>query len=170
MEHKAFVFKYREFEEELLPLLQAALAAHEPRLLREFIEAERSSFSDPYEGEGLGDDWPEFIETPDVHQYGDFALTKYYKPADDIGLGRAWEDIQELLQTKLGASDAVLGRALVGGEETFDPGKMGSYFQTADDVRHHLRQVERIGDSRLEPLAAILRKAYCEQAGLYVTF
>ena len=62
-----------------------------------FINANLGDLRDPYEGEPLGADWESLIETGDAHQYGDVALTKYYDPLADIGLGASWERVQELV-------------------------------------------------------------------------
>jgi hypothetical protein len=170
MEHKAFTFRYSECERELLPLLQGALVSSDPQPLVAFIEAARASLRDPYEGEPLGDDWQDLLETKDVHQYGDFALTKYYDPTADIGLGRAWEEIQRVLESELGGSSAILGRPVGTTGAVFDPGKMGSYFQSETDVRRNLAAIESANESRLEPVAVLLRRALYQGAGLYVTF
>lgn len=170
MEHKAFVFRHRDFERELRPLLEEALASGSPDRLIVFIKANPDNFRDPYEGEPLGEDWEDQIETKDVHQYGDFALTKYYDPSADIGLGRKWEEVQRALESELGTSAAILGQPVGTQDRFFDPGKMGSYFQSEDDVRRNLTQLEHAGRQALEPAVALLRRAAGEGAGLYVTF
>ncbi len=170
MEHKAFVFRYDEFERELRPLLEDALARDSVEGLVAFIKADPASFRDPYEGDPLTDNWEDLLETKDVHQYGDFALTKYYNPSADIGLGQSWVTTQELLERNLGTSAPVLGRAIEFRDRVFDPGKMGSYFQSEQDVRHNLAAVEGMAGRDLESLAALLRKAADDGAGLYVTF
>jgi hypothetical protein len=86
MEHKAFVFDFRSFESELRPILEKALNDNESSELLRFIEANRAALKDPYEGEPLGEDWFEAAEGNDL-RWGDFALTKYYEPTDDVGLG-----------------------------------------------------------------------------------
>ncbi len=170
MEHKAFLFRFRDFQKELRPILEASLASGDVTPVIAFITSDLRSFRDPYEGESLGDDWEDLLETKDVHQYGDFALSKYYDLGDDIGLGARWQEVQEPLERELGASTAVLGQ-LVGVEDNyFDPGKMGAYFQSESDVRAHLREVERLSQPALQPLVELLRRAATAGAGLYVTF
>ncbi len=170
MEHKAFVFEFNGFQRELRPLLEGALASDNPASLIAFIKADLWSFRDPYEGDPVADDWEVLMEIKDVHQYGDFALTKYYDPGADIGLGWEWEEIRLVLERELGTSAAVLGHPIAAQGRVFDPGKMGSYFQSERDVQRNLAQIEGLEEPRLNPLVRLLKKAKAEEAGLYVTF
>lgn len=170
MEHKAFLFRYREFEAELLPILEKAVASGDPKNLVAFINANRGGIRDPYEGEPLSDDWEMLLEVGDAQQYGDFALTKYYDPTDDRGLGRGWMEIQSLLERSLGESAAILGRPVGADEVLFDPGRAGSYFQSSEEVKKNLAEVSRVRDPLLASTLALLEGAVEEGAGLYVTF
>jgi len=170
MEHKAFAFDYDGFERELRPLLQGALVSESPESLVAFIKRDLARFCDPYEGDQLQDDWENLVEAKDVHQYGDFALTKYYNPAADIGLGSEWEEIRVVVERELGTSASVLGRTLAAQGRVFDPGKMGSYFQSRLDIERNIAQLERLDEPRLKPLAMMLDKARAARTGLYVTF
>jgi hypothetical protein len=114
----------------------------------------------------------------DVHQYGDLALTKYYRPDDDIGLGAEWEEQAALLATAGLGREMLLGHPLgpAGGQPYFDPGKMGSYFQSMGEVRDQLRQLDRLGFHRpeiakqVQPVRTMLDQAASAGSGLYVTF
>jgi hypothetical protein len=170
MDHKAFLFRFSDFQRELQPLLEGSLASGDVGPLIAFIDADRGSLRDPYEGQPLPDDWQDLLETQDVHQYGDIALTKYYDPRDDNGLGVQWREIQGVLESKLGRSTAVLGRPLGAERNYFDPGKMGSYFMSEHDVSSHLRDVEQLLEPMLQPLRDLLRKATAARTGLFVTF
>lgn len=170
MEHKAFHFRYAAFEAELRPILESSLRSGEPGPLAAFIDAVRQDLRDPYEGQPLGDDWRESLGGADVHAYGDFALTRYYDPADDRGLGPRWQAIQGALGNEPEAVTAVLGQPVGFEEHWFDPGRMGSYFQSESDVVMHLERVERLALPGVEPLVNLLRGASHAGAGLYVTF
>lgn len=170
MEHKAFLFRYAAFDAELRPVLEASLRSGDVAPLAAFIEAERRHLRDPYEGEPLGSDWAESLEGGDVDQYGDFALTKYYDPADDRGLGPRWQVIQEALAGRAEAVTAVLGQPLGSEGHWFDPGRMGSYFQSEIDVTAHLEILEGLSVPGVEPLLNLLREAGDAGVGLYVTF
>jgi hypothetical protein len=162
MEHKAFVFDFQGFEKELRPILEKALASNNSSELLRFIEANRASLKDPYEGEPLGEDWREMAEGQDPHQWGDFALTKYYEPSDDRGLGPRWEALQSQLLAKLGKDQALLGKTVGPPANPFDPGKMGSYFQSEEDVKANLSELQRLqgnGAGEADRLVEILRAA-----------
>src|SRR5947209_5298245 len=130
MEHKAFVLDYQSFCRELRPLLEAALAGGDCRGLVYFINENFVLLRDPYEGKPLPTRWEAILEFKDAHQYGDIALTKYYDPAADIGLGGAWECIQMMIAAAGNSDESpVLGTPIGPQTSPFDPGKMGSYFQ-----------------------------------------
>jgi hypothetical protein len=89
-----------------------------------FIEARWTEVRDPYEGEPLSEDWRSRLESGDVQELGDVALTQYYRPGDHQGLGAAWVAIDEAADTRIEA--ALLGRAIGPESKPFDPGRMGS--------------------------------------------
>lgn len=175
MLHKAFVFDERAFRVELRGLLERALRDGDVAPLRAFIEAHRGRLSDPYEGEPLDHDWESQIEYKDAHQYGDFALTRYYQPKEDLGLGADWQELGEFLEEHGLSEEILLGIPL----DDFDPGKQGSYFQDSATVSENLRKLDEIiqGEpelpelpARLAPLRAMLDAAARRAMGLYVTF
>ena len=177
-EHKAFVFDSDGFNRELRPLLESALHSGGIEQIRMFIVSNKSSLVDPYEGGALGDDWEDMIEDKDVHQYGDFAITKYYSPAEDRGLGTEWECIKNIIldASELGYSP-ILGLPVGTDGEFFDPGKMGSYFQSEEEVRESLNSLKKYelsvpdGSRELfEEFKGLLDQAVNEQKGIYVTF
>lgn len=175
MEHKAFVFDFEAFDRELRPILEAALHSGDPAGAVAFIAANLHDLLDPYEGEPLPDDWESTIEVPDVHQYGDFALTKYYDPAADIGLGAEWMDLQDRLAASPdGVESPLLGFVIGPRHAPFDPGKMGSYFRSAAQVRRDLELLStpaEIGeDANRLRCGRMLEQAVQVGKGLYVTF
>jgi hypothetical protein len=173
MEHKAFVFDFRGFDGELRPILEQALRTNDGGELLRFIERHRASLKDPYEGEPLAEDWRDGVESEDAQVFGDYALTKYYEPSEDLGLGPNWEMLQSRLLTRLGNDGAVLGRTVGPADNPFDPGKMGSYFQTEEDVRANLHALLALRNSgaaeEAEHLVRTLRAAAERARGLYVT-
>lgn len=172
MLHRAFVFDDDAFRAELAGLLAEALHGGELGPLRTFIEAHREELSDPEEGEALDASWESKLEIKDAHQYGDLAITKYFDPADDLGLGADWQAMSELLETHGLPETLLLGAPFEG----FDPGKQGSYVQSPQMVRDHLRQLdELVGRTPdlagpIAPLRALLEAAAHRARGLYVTF
>jgi hypothetical protein len=176
LEHKAFEFNYEPFLKELKPKLEIALLTNDITRIEEFIAEHISELKDPYEGEPLDGSWSQMIEVADSHQYGDFALTKYYDPGANIGLGYDWQDVQKrLLLEAPELAPAVLGKPLGTKNCYFDPGKSGSYFQSPDQVQNNIKSLEglarsRVGDlSELNLLLEMLAKV-SQGKGLYVTF
>lgn len=176
MEHKAFIFDYQFFLDDLSEILNHALKDNETFELIKFIEKHRQELRDPYEGEPLLEDWIDTIEFGTPEEYGDFALTRYYEPAKDMGLGYEWEEIDDCLE-RLGESfrAAVLGRLFGSKDNVFDPGKMGSYFQSPEQIKENLLLLQE--GLKRHPELAILKKAIAmlktaaeEGKGLYVTF
>jgi hypothetical protein len=168
MEHKAYAFDYASFANELRPILEEALREDSVDALREFIQANLPRLLHPAGGP-LPKAWEDELENSDVHEYGDFALTRFYDPGDDIGLGEAWVEVAELYGQKV--SDLLLGRP-IGGETLFDPGRLGSYFQSADDVEQSLAQLRvllRGSDAEFRAAAFELFEE-ARGRGLYVTF
>ena len=173
MDHKAFIFDFASFDDELRAILERALETQSVEELSRFIDANLESLTDPYEGERLDESWKEMIEVADPHQYGDFALTKYYDPREDNGLSHGWEDVREKLIRHIGNAVPLLGSTVGPVSNVFDPGKMGSYFQSAAQVATSLdavRQLTESGDSDagLDRLRNLLESAVGR--GLYVTF
>jgi hypothetical protein len=176
LEHKAFLFDYAAFDLELRPILEKALSDGNGSKLVEFIDRNIVSLSDPYEGEPLTADWSQLLETQDAHQYGDFALTKFYDPTQDLGFGRSWEAVEAAAVHLLGDAQPVLGRTIGPTGNVFDPGKAGSYFQSEDAVKENRRRLlaamESSGQARedVHALDGLLRTAVDAGRGLYVTF
>lgn len=175
MEHKAFLFDYDSFDRELRAILEDGLRTGDHHVLVSFINSNLRNLCDPYEGEPLGTDWEAMIETLDSHQYGDFALTKYYKPTDDIGLGAAWENLQELISNDpLLTESPILGSTIGPKDAPFDPGKMGSYFQGVQQVRQNRRYLLNLAKKNrtqdLKNAIQMLQGAENVGTGLYVTF
>lgn len=178
LEHKAFIFDNDGFSHELKPLLESALDSGNVDQIRNFIILNQPALVDPYEGEPLDDDWENRIEDKDAHQYGDFALTKYYSPIDDKGLGSEWEYFQQIfLDSSELSFSPVLGFPIGTDDNLFDPGKMGSYFQSPSEVHESLGRVKQFEKVVPEEHLAIFEKfknfleqAVTEKKGIYVTF
>lgn len=175
MSHKAFVFDHAAFASELEPILLRALETGDANPVRDFILRNRAAICDPDEGELLDDSWEQSLERRDVHEYGDFALAKFYDPSDDIGLADQWEDVQSLVAAGpvLGWSP-ILGSVIGSEDDPFDPGKMGSYIQSPAQVVRSIEVLRRIAEGTssgaLDAAIAMLATAVSNKQGLYVTF
>lgn len=175
MLHKAFLIEYDQFTLELKPILEHSLLVDESKPLVEFIHKSFDVLRDPYEGKPLGVGWENLLETRDVQEYGDFALTKYYDPAADLGLGAGWTAIQDWIaeDAKMEPSP-VLGEVVGRREAPFDPGRMGSYFQSAEAVKsshaYLTRRLESAPHGARRAALDLLEHAMQSRKGLYVTF
>ena len=177
MEHKAFVFDHNNFDRMLRPILESALASGNCEELVDYISGNPGGLTDPYEGEPLDANWEDMLEVKDAHQYGDFALTRFYDSRDDVGLGGSWEEVGGIWANEFaGQPSPVLGLPLGCEPNLFDPGKMGSYFQSENMVAANLDAVIKLMDrtpsvrSLLEPSRNMLATAVDRKRGLYVTF
>lgn len=172
MNHQAYAFDYASFEADLRPLLCQALQSQDPEQLAAWIDANLDALTDPYEGEALADDWRDLLETGDVQEHGDFALSKFYDFDLEMGLADDWRAVDERL-AQLGASGSLLlGTSLPG----FDPGGAGSYFQSEAEVRQSLATLTSLVErepqlaTELAPALGMLQQAARSKRGLYVTF
>lgn len=169
MSHKAFAFDWKAFEnDELYTLLVQALESNEVLSLIRYIKNHRTELRDPYEGEPLEQTWQEMLENHDVNEYGDFALTRFYDPAADLGVAEAWMEIDDLLSEV--DRGALLGFPIRSVNRVFDPGRMGSYFQTPDQVSKSLRIVNKLAIEAIQPFQELLVGCSQSGLGLYVTF
>jgi hypothetical protein len=168
MEHKAYAFDWSAFEFDLHPLLDDALTANATAELEAFIDQHRAKLTDPYEGEPLQTDWRDTLGNRDVHEYGDYALTRFYDPADSWGIGYAWARLSGKLPEP--AARALLGFPIGPAENLFDPGRYGSYFQTPRQVRESLTALQPHGCPALVRYLELLERCVAERRGVYVTF
>jgi hypothetical protein len=176
LNHKAFVFDYHLFQRELRPMLEAALASGAVAPLRQFMKENLPYLKDPDEGTPLEEGWEQRLETRDVDQYGDIALTKYYSPDLDGGIGSAWAELDVCLAA-MNLASSTLGATIGNGQGRFDPGKIGSYFQSPDDVHRNLKALREASAEMpaellpsLSSFITLLQNAMEKRAGLYVTF
>jgi hypothetical protein len=54
-----------------------ALSSGDERRLARYIEVNRDYIKDRYEGGPLFDDWKDRLRNYDVHEFADFALTRF---------------------------------------------------------------------------------------------
>jgi hypothetical protein len=177
MVHKAFAFDWLAFEaSDLYGIVLQALASGGIEELTAYIEAHRSELKDPYEGDPLPEDWQDLLESRDVHELTDFALTQFYDPAEDGGLWYQWRAIQERLPEA--DQEVLLGTALESEGNCFDAGRLGSYFQTPSEVQDSLNRLRQFQlpdldddcQESLDRFQELLEECVEADSGLYVTF
>lgn len=167
-DHKAFRFDWNSFTHDLSPILERALFGNEPQLLAEFIDKNFSECRNPYDGEVLEQGWRNLCDPTAVQELGDFALTKYYDPAEDCGLSGDWMELSERLLDAQQA--ALLGAPFAPQGHVFDPGRQGSYFQSPGQVRLSEAALSIVDDPGLQQFRELMRAAIDRDQGLYVTF
>ena len=174
---KVFLFDLGRFDAELRPILDAALRSNDPAPLERFITEHLTELTDPYAGEPLGTTWEDLLETRDVQEYGDFALTLYYDPSADVGLDERWPALEALLVREAPpGTDLTMGDTAGPPNRPFDPGGMGAYFMTNDAAQARLEMLRELSAARadlrddLAPLAEMFATIAGSGRGAYVTF
>jgi len=170
-DHRAFAFEWNAFQRELVLLLAKALTGDDAKGLERFVDENLGACSNPNDGEALGVDWRNTLGAGDVQEIADIALTKFYDPSADGGLHELWSSVEEKLEPR--ARRALLGSPFEVRGVCFDPGKMGAYFQSPDEVTVSLatlRELDLSEGVELDEFAAFLATVAAESKGLYVTF
>lgn len=128
-----------------------------------------AELTDPYEGERLDADWEQGLENQGVQEYADYALTLFYDPSADIGLDDAWLEIEGRIDRD--ARAALLGDAVASSGCAFDPGRMGSYFQTPAQVLRSVARLQVLDRAVLKRFAKDLEtNCAANSLGVYITF
>lgn len=80
------------------------------------------------------------MEINDLQDYADIALTKFYNPAEDIGLNYEWLRVVKIFNEELSLDGDrfVFGQQICSTSYCFNPGRIGSYFQSFDDTQRNL--------------------------------
>ena len=164
LDHKAYVFDWVSFEKELLPILREAVGTNSDASLREFLSRNISECCNPYDGEPLTPPWESNLEIGDVQELADFALTKFYDPDVDQGVGHNWIELDSQLPGE--ARRALLGFPVPG----FDPGRQGAYFQSPSDVATSATALSTCPHPELVSYRELLETSRSQGFGAYVTF
>ena len=179
MKHKAFIFDYDSFRSQLKEILITSLLTKQKWDLIKFIEYNFREIKDPDFGFPLDHNWEEMTLKNDVCEFANFALTKFYEPANDIGLNDEWQGTKEALNDifKVGESDnIILGNPIGMNNVYFNPKQTGSYFQTPEQILSNIEIVSKCLEKKpeyfhnLKYLLFMLKSAANYQQGLYITF
>ena len=122
----------------------------------------------PLRRRGLPRNWHHLLVKRDVQEVADFALTLYYKPVENFGIGGAWLALSETISEE--AAQAMLGTPLGPLRARFDPGRMGSYFQTPAMVGKSVEMLSRVTQPAIRSYQELLQQCAAEKLGVYVTF
>ncbi len=161
MEHKAFEFDWNSFESELLAIFRHLDTKDAEVLLESFINKNIDFLTDPYEGNPLDTNWRDNLEAGGVQELADIALTKYYDVKTDFGLANHWLSIE--CNVSVDAKCSLLGEPIAG----FDPGYMGSYFQSSEQLKNSVSVLSR---ECIEIIPDFVSELKTITKGVYVTF
>ena len=179
MKHKAFIFDYDNFASQLKEILINSLLTKQKWDLIKFIQHNFREIKDPDQGCPLDQTWEELTSRNNVCEFADFALTKFYEPANNIGLNSEWQETKEALKDifEIVESDNIILGDLVGMNNIyFNPKKTGSYFQTPQQIVSNIEIVNQCLEKKpeyfhdLKYLLFMLKSAANYQKGLYITF
>jgi hypothetical protein len=166
--HKAYALDHASFIGDLAPILYDALVSGRQAKLAEFVDRNLALLTLPCEARPLPADWRSVLEHGDVHEVGDVALTLYYDADDDCGLQEHWLAVEEALPPA--ARACLLGEPFGPPDNLFDPGRMGSYFQSPSSATQSREVLGSRGEPELQPFRALLDQVATSRKGLYVTF
>jgi len=136
MEHKAFIFDFNAFlklEKEIIN----AVKKSDTKPVYDFINKNLDECVSPYSEEELDENWQDELESEDLKELCDFALTCCYDITDDQGLSNIWEallNIMKQLEWSFAAEYYILGNGVSYGDFDLDPGGMGTGFVEKNDI------------------------------------
>ena len=166
--HKAYALDYGPFRAELAPVLYEALLTGRDADLSEFISTNLERLTYPWEAKPLPTDWRSVLEVVDIHTIGDIALTKYYDADQDYGIQEHWMAVEAQLPES--ARVYLLGEQFGPTTNFFDPGRMGSYFQSPSLATRARQVLTGRTEPELEPFLRLLDQVATCGKGLYITF
>jgi len=163
IQHRAFIFNYQRFEDEIEPLIRDAMQGQaEP--LAAYCDRNRSLLK-----------W-----LPTSHDPLDLAqsvLTLCYDPSKDIGLGEQWGEIDRVLKDgDEVVSGVLLGRPLVINGRPYAPDGCVAYFQLEEWTRGNLLLIQRwvVAEPHnqriLQPAIDLFQTVVNANRGLYILF
>lgn len=167
MEHKAYEFDFENFEFELKDILFNSLQSQAIDSLSKFVDSNINFCTYPWESEKLPSTWREDLEIGDVHEIGDYALTKFYNPNDDFGLGYDFSDYSERYPE---LEPFLLGEAFGPKDNLFDSGKMGSYFLAPEIIDGFVINLQVSNEDSILEYARFINSCSDNGKGVYITF
>jgi hypothetical protein len=160
--HKAFVFDEAAFRRDLAPILDR----HDDTALEHFISDQRARLRNPRNGVHIESDWRDDAAFDGFGRRATLALTAYYDPTANIGLGSAAS------KCRFGLIDLYPeGRVFVGGGVLE---VVGGVFQSAEYVVESVGILETLrADFPLkieiiDPVLGMLHAAASAGQGLYI--
>ncbi|WP_309716122.1 hypothetical protein [Armatimonas sp.] len=162
--HKAFVFDEAAFRRDLAPILDR----HDDAALEHFISDHRAQLRNPRNGGHIESDWRDDAAFDGFARRTTLALTAYYDPTANIGLGSAAS------KCRFGLIDLYPeSRVFVSGGALGVP---DGYFQSASYVAESVAILENLRSELplkadvIDPVLTMLQAAKSVGQGLYIIF
>jgi len=162
IKHRAFVFDEQGYRRELAPLL----VRKDPVALTGFIEAHWARLRDPRTGTPLQSNGRVVLEESGPFNEAALALTAFYNPGADIGLGSAAQSLRFALIDLYPE-----GRVFVQGGQLE---AVGGYYQSAEYVAESVAILEALREEYprkleiIDPVLTMLKTAAAASQGLYI--
>lgn len=179
LKHQAFIFDYDNFKSQLCETLLNSLLTKQKWDLIKFITRNFREIKDPDRGFPIDETWEELTSRTDICEFANVALTKFYDPANDIGLNSEWQETKEALKgifEIVESDNIILGDPIGMNNIYFDPKRTGSYFQSPQQILGNIEIVSKCLEKKpeyfhdLKYLLFMLKSAANYQQGLYITF
>jgi hypothetical protein len=149
IDHKAYLFQYDKFQDELADTLYRSLQTGIVLPLRDFINRHRDSLTDAATAKRLGEDWEQkYGRDADVQRYADLALNRYYDLTASLGLGYGFDALAVYLRSVPSLArhaECLIGGRLFGPKgKRLDPGLMGTGLLSPAEVARFARFLARV--------------------------
>lgn len=128
MEHKAYLFDMAVYHKYIEKILDKCCKEKDILEAEMYIDEHWNELYSPYTGENLNAEWKSILMTSSMQEYFDILLTACYDFETDIGLGYAWDGVNETLKQlnfMNNIEKCVIGRRIMFHGITIDPGAMG---------------------------------------------
>lgn len=146
MDHKAYLFNMDRYHLDIEKILDKCCKERDILQAKIYIDKHWEELYSPYTGERLDAEWKNILINENMQEYFDILLTACYECENDIGLGYAWDGVNETLKKLNFMSNierCVLGRRLIFHGIIIDPGAMGLGIidvEEVDDIKEKLMQ------------------------------
>lgn len=181
MEHKAYLFDMVMYHIYIEKILDKCCKEKDIVEAERYIDDHWNELYSPYAGENLNAEWKSKLITGSMQEYFDILLTACYDFETDIGLGYAWDSVNETLKQlnfMNNIEECVIGRRIMFHGITIDPGAMGLGIIDVEEVKIikekliknkvNLESVELPQNLLYEMGKEEINEAYDDLCGIYI--
>lgn len=180
MEHKAYLFDMVKYHTTIEGIIKECCFEESTLKAETYISEHWKELSSTDTCEKLDKEWKNILIKNSLQEYCDILLTACYECENDIGLGYAWDGVNECLK-QLNFMDniekCVLGNSIEFYGKVIDPGAMGLGIVDIEEVimiadllqsnRKRLTQVEELQDLLYPINKQELEDAYIDLMNIY---